>query len=214
MFLRIFSIFLLVFITSACHSYAYKLSEEETKDLNVLWEQQKANFENNGGYIECGDWALEIKSENEDSINVNFSAWGMGWHSHERQIPKLFDQNDKKIYVGDIKEPYVFIKDKGKWRSLGHFCSDVSSYDALVYRCPNNKERVLDITGYSDNSLIIIHNKQCEYSIFNNCESVEDIKYFVLLRDENITDRDVFINGDLRIERTNNSWVIDEKLCE
>ena len=23
-----------------------------------------------------------------------------------------------------------------------------------------------------------------------------------------------FINGDLRIERTNNSWVIDEKLCE
>jgi hypothetical protein len=35
-----------------------------------------------------------------------------------------------------------------------------------------------------------------------------------MLKDMTISDKDVFVNGDLRIEHDQNDWFVDDKLCE
>lgn len=229
MFLRIFSIFSLIFITSVCHSYAYKLSNDEsigfsndvifTTGYDELTERMNKilDFEKTGAVI-CGDRKLEIKTENTDNIIVEFSKKGIeDWESYTKSFPKVIEQEDKKIYFAGLEDEYktIIVNDNGKWELLGginwvaDICSAGYAEDVLEYKCPKIFGLQVNIIDYAD-KIIVAQVLNCS----SDSSKCEELKAIVLVRDKNITDRDVFINGDLRIERTNNSWVIDEKLCE
>ncbi len=152
----------------------------------------------------CGDWKIAVMEETEKEIKVEDCAWGMGWSCSTYKIPKVSDQDGVKIYK---KDEVIFTNNNGKWVLLGHLCSKVSSTEVLTHKCPKYG-RTIKVNSYDAYGLIVVEIQDPHIS----CESKNDAIF--MLKDTSITDKDIFINGDFRIEHTKNDWIIDEKLCD
>ena len=224
MFLRIFAMFSLTFIISVCCSSAYEFTdfpgdviltngyEELTERMNKISDFAKT------GTVVCGDRKLEIKTENIDNIIVEFSNKKIdGWESDTKSLPKVIEQEDKKIYFAGLEDEYktIIVNDNGEWELLGginwvaDICSAGYAENVLEYKCPKIFGRQVNIIDYA-NKIVVAQVSDCSLDS-GGCEELKEI---VLVKDKNIIDRDVFINGNFRIERTNNSWFVDENLCE
>jgi hypothetical protein len=153
----------------------------------------------------CMGFEMLVMSETEKDITVKRDF------RTTYSIPKVAEQDGIKVYSDGKflyhKDREAFINDNDEWILLGHLCSKVDSKEVLIYQCPKHG-RTIKVNYYDDYGLIVAEIQEPRYL----CESKDD--YMFMLKDKSVTDKDVFINGDFRIEHTQNDWIIDNKLCD
>ena len=205
----------------------YKIPKVSDQDGVKIYKEDEVVFTNNNGkwgltghmcadrkierktghifQANCMDFEMLITAETDNEITVKRDFRTI------YNIPKVAEQDGVKVYSdGKLlyhKDREAFINNNGEWVLLGHLCSKVSSTEVLTHKCPKYG-RTLKVNSYDAYGLIVVEIQAPHIS----CESKDDAIF--MLKDTSITDKDIFINGDFRIEHTKNDWIIDEKLCD
>lgn len=157
----------------------------------------------------CMDFEMLITAETDNEITVKRDFRTV------YNIPKVAEKDGVKVYSdGKLlyhKDREAFINNNGEWILLGHLCSKVNSIEVLTHKCPES-DRIIKLNSYADNGLIVADIIECPDSETSKCDPQNNALF--MLKDTTISDKDVFVNGDVRIEHDQNNWVIDDKLCE
>ncbi|MBR4624909.1 MAG: hypothetical protein IKO56_05170 [Alphaproteobacteria bacterium] len=209
----------------------YKIPKISDQDGVKIYKEDEVIFTNNNGkwgltghmcadrkierktgpifQANCMDFEMLITAETDNEITVKRDFRTI------YNIPKVAEQDGVKVYSdGKLlyhKDREAFINNNGEWVLLGHLCSKVNSTEVLTYKCPKS-DRIIKVNSYTNNGLIVADIIECHNSDISKCEPQNNALF--MLKDMTISDKDVFVNGDLRIEHAQNDWFVDDKLCE
>ncbi len=157
----------------------------------------------------CMDFEMLVTAETDKDITVKRDFRKI------YNIPKVADKNGIKVYSDGTrlyhKDIEAFVNNNDEWELLGHLCSRTESVKVLEYKCPNSA-RTINVNDYTGKGLIYIDINNCTDSDVSVCDQTNS--FLFMLKDTEITDKEVFTNGNLQIEHSNETWIVDDKICE